>query len=136
MPTLLVIKHLDEVEEFVRRVATAREALPELALDGGEEAFHGRVIVAVPGATHTARDALRREHSLVVGAGIRGAAIRMMEQPRAGSATEQGHLQRRDRQMAIIGHAHGPADDEPREKIESPDIKVDRSYTFRKSRWR
>ena len=98
----LVVEHLDEVEQLHRRVTAALEVFAELGLHGREEALHDRVVVTIARATHAAGDAVSLKDGLIVLAGIRASLIRMMQQPRAGTAALEGHLQRLDRQMAIV----------------------------------
>ena len=105
MSALLVVEHLDIVEQLHLGVTAAREVLAELVFDRREETFHDGVVVAIPGATHAARNALRREDGLVVLAGVRASPIRMMEQPRPRTATLQRHLERFDGQMAVVDGA-------------------------------
>ena len=41
------------------------QVFAEFRLDGGEERFHHGVVVAIPPAAHAARNAVRREQSLI-----------------------------------------------------------------------
>lgn len=74
MTTLLVIEHFDEVDHGHLGFAAAVEVLAFLALDGGEKAFHHRVVIAIAAATQAAGDTVLLEHRVVVLARV-GAAL-------------------------------------------------------------
>src|SRR6188474_2018047 len=84
MPTALVVEHLDVVEQLHLGVAAALESIGELGLDGREERFHDRIVVAIAGTTHTAREAVPLQHVLVVLARIGRAPVRVVRSPASG----------------------------------------------------
>ena len=118
MPPPRVVERLDVVEQLALGLAVAPECVGELGLQRREERLHHRVVVAIARPAHTARDALRGQAILVVLTGIRGSAIRVMEQPRLRTPAIQRHRQRGERQMPVVDRADRPPDDEPREEIE------------------
>src|SRR5258705_9194830 len=79
MAAPLVIEHLNVVEQLHLGLAEAVEAIGELALHGREEAFHHRVVVAVPAPAHATHDAPSVEDGLVVLARIGAALVRVVE---------------------------------------------------------
>ena len=72
MPALLVVEHLDVIEQLHLRLAVAVEPFAELALHRREERFHDGVVVAVPAPTHAADNTAVGEEALIVLAGVRG----------------------------------------------------------------
>src|SRR5262249_2510976 len=66
VPTLLVVEHLNVVEQLLLGRRIALEALAELALQRGVPALHRRVVVAVTSSAHAARDTVVGEDVLVV----------------------------------------------------------------------
>jgi hypothetical protein len=60
------------------------QRLADLALERREEGFHHRVVVRVAAAGHAAGDAVRRQHPLVLLAGVRRALIGVMKEPDLG----------------------------------------------------
>ena len=66
MATLLVIEHLDVIEQLLLRGPVVGELVREFMLDRREEAFHHGIVIAIATAAHTAHDAVRGEEVLVV----------------------------------------------------------------------
>ena len=118
MATALVVEHLNVGEQRHCRVAIARESIRELRLHRREEALHDCIVVTVAAPTHATNDAARRQHCLVVLRRVGAAAIGVVQQPGVRTPTVEDHLERLDREPAIIDRAEGPADDEPRVQIE------------------
>src|SRR5262245_18783437 len=112
MPTPLVIEHLDVVEQLHLRCAVAFKAIPELALEGGDEALRHGVVVAIAFPAHAAGDGVCSQDCLVVLAGVGATLVRVVQQSHVGAAALQGHLERLDGQVPIVHRAERPAHDE------------------------
>ena len=85
---LSIVEGFDEVEHlpvrvFMREPAQVRHQLP---LERAEETLLGGVVPAVALAGHAGDDAMSRQQSLVVRAGVLHAPIRVVDQPRGGPA--------------------------------------------------
>lgn len=114
--TPLIVEYLDVVEHVPLRLAVAVKVLTQLALDRREEALQDAVVVAVAAPAHAADDPARREDRLVVLTRVRAALVGVMEEPDAGTAPFQRHVEGRDREMAIIDGADRPAHHEARDQ--------------------
>jgi hypothetical protein len=57
------------------------------------------------------------EHAWVLGAGVRGALVRVGQAPKGQPAPAQRLMERLERQKPVIDGTQGPADDEPRVQI-------------------
>jgi hypothetical protein len=67
------------------------DAVPEIELQGSEEAFDGRVVVAVAASTHAAANTVPRERRPIASAGVLGATIRVVHAWRGASKPDQDH---------------------------------------------
>lgn len=78
MPTSAIVPHCDVLEDGApgRLMRDQHVFGEQLVLKGGEEALDDGVVPAVPLATHTARDTLRREDGVVGSVDVLAAAIR------------------------------------------------------------
>jgi hypothetical protein len=92
--TLLVIEHLDIVEQLLCGEGARFEALTQLDLERREPALHCRIVVAVALSIHAAGDAALLESATIVLPRIRGALVRVVEQPQIWSASAQRHFER------------------------------------------
>src|SRR6185369_3800726 len=113
MPSLLVVEHLDVVEQRVLGLAVTLEPLSELELQRREPALHHGVVVALATPAHAAGDATSSQGLPVVLARIGAALVGVVKQSALRSAPSQCLLQRPTRQMAVIHRADCPAHDDP-----------------------
>lgn len=119
MPSPLIVKDLDVIEQLHLRGAVGVEPFAELTLHRRKEALHDRVVEAVATPAHAAGDSVDIEHRSIVFARIGASPIGVMEQPDFGASPLQGHLERLDCDVSIVDGADGPTHDEPREKIQN-----------------
>src|SRR5262245_46506272 len=112
MTSPAIIEELEIVEEVGASLAAGspRRVVDELDLQRGEEAFGNGVVPAIAPAAHAADDAMGRQGSLIVPAGILTPPIRMMEQPLRRASPRQRHPQGITGQGIGDALAHGPAD--------------------------
>src|SRR6266849_3522877 len=118
MAASLIVEDFDKLKHRALRIVAGLESITELDLHRREKRFHHRIVETIAATTHAARDALGLEDRLVILTGIRTAAIGVMQQTRIGAPTLQRHLERLDRQVAIIDRADRPPHDEPGEQVE------------------
>jgi hypothetical protein len=90
----LVIEHFEVVEQLHLGLSAALEPIGQLGLDRREERFHHGVVVAITFATHTARDAVRVQHPLVILTRVGASLVGVMQQPDIGTAPLECHAQR------------------------------------------
>ena len=93
MAPSLVIEHLNVIEQLHFGVAATLEALGELDLQRREERLHDGVVVTVTPPTHTAGDAVRIEHPLIVLARIGAPPIRVMKEADRWTSPLQRHIE-------------------------------------------
>ena len=79
MSALAIVERFDVVEDLGSSLgATVKAtAIDQLQFEGGPEAFHGGVVIAVGAAAHGCDEAGLVESSTVFGAGVLDAAIGM-----------------------------------------------------------
>jgi hypothetical protein len=66
VPPLVVIEHLEVVEQLRFRVCVTFESIAQLEGHRREPALHGRVVVGIAAAAHAADDSVVREDPLIV----------------------------------------------------------------------
>jgi len=113
MGALAVVKHFDVIEDLGARlgVCVKATAIDQLQFEGGPEAFHGGVVIAVAAPAHGGDQAGVREGLTIIAAGVLNAAIGVEEQLGWGTAMQQGHGQSIENQSGVNALAHGPTDD-------------------------
>src|SRR3954470_24777672 len=74
--------------------------------------------LTVAATAHATGDPGGREPVLIVVTRVRRSLVGVMEQPEARCPALQRHLERLDREMAIVDGADGPADDEPGKQVQ------------------
>src|SRR5919107_1204328 len=107
-----VVPALQELENVspgfgVRQVVAL---LDELALQRGIEALHRRIVPAIPLAAHRADDAVLLQSPAVLMRCELHPAIRVMNEARRGTLTDNGHVEGGERQLVAEVVGHGPAD--------------------------
>ena len=119
MATLAVIPDLDPFEDGPSSRGTGRPDLgvDELGFQGGEETFGQCVIVAVAATAHRHGDILCGERCLI-GGGVLGTAIGMVDEVCAGPAGGQSHREGVEREFRAQMFSHRPADDAARMHIQ------------------
>ena len=90
----------------------------QLRLDGLEERFHHRVVVAVPAPAHRDQDAAFAEQRLIVDRAVLRSAVGMVNQPGCRVASHQSTAQGFDREIAFQAVTRRPADDTAREEVQ------------------
>lgn len=72
MVAFRVVEHLDVIEHISPHGILRRVDPPPdpLALEQGEEAFHGRVVVAVAASAHAAQQTMGRQETLSIVADV------------------------------------------------------------------
>ena len=130
MPASWIVEPVDVFEDGHLCVASCSPgSLPQqLRLDGFEERFHCRVVVAIPGSTHRYSKAMLAQKLLIVVVTILATAIRMVDAARWWSPQRKGHVQRSDRQVAFHPVADSPADHAPGMQIKD-DSQVEPTFT-------
>ena len=120
MPALLIIEHLNVLEDIPFRVFTGGVVpmVHELALERPEEALHTGVVPAVPLPRHAGGDAVSGEQQLVTRGGILAATIRVVQEPGQWVPVRQRHGEGLLSQLHGQPVAHRPADHEARVQIE------------------
>jgi hypothetical protein len=113
----LVVEHFDVIEHGHLGLAVTGKPIAELFGERGEEGFGDGVVVALALTAHAADNSVPCEHHLIVVAGVGAAPIGVVQQPRLRTAALHRHLERLQRQPAIVDGTEGPADDEPREQV-------------------
>ena len=112
MPPLSVIVGLDVFKYIGLRVFPRgiTGSLSLFDLQGVKEAFHRRVVVAVPLAAHAAKEAVLGQQLLVVVRGLLATPIRVDDQPCLWPMSSHGHSQSLYHQVAGDSLRHRPAD--------------------------
>lgn len=95
-----------------------RDRPDQLRLDGLEERFHHRVVVAVPTPAHRDQDTPSAEQRLIVDRAVLRSAVGMVNQPRCRVASHQSTPQGFDRKIAFQAITRGPADDVAGEEVQ------------------
>lgn len=93
--------------------------MDELGLQGMDEAFRRRIVVAAPPAAHGCPGADRSQVLPVDPGDLLAAALRVANKPGLGSLPLHGHQQRGQRPPGSHVVAHRPADDLARRKIKA-----------------
>ena len=98
--SLTVIKPLNVIKDvgsglFPGEIPLASDSF---TFEQGEEAFHRRIIEAIPFRTQRALDPVLPQQRLKSVAGVLGSAVGMIQQPGRGTAPSSGHLKRLDGQ--------------------------------------
>lgn len=112
MPPLSVVIGLDVFEHISLRVFPRgiTGSLSLFDLQGVKEAFHRRVVVAVPLAAHAAKEAVLGQQLLVVVRGLLATPIRVDDQPCLWPTSSHGHSQSLYHQVTGDSLRHRPAD--------------------------
>src|SRR3954469_15453180 len=118
VPALLVVEHLDVVEQLRLRVCVTFESLAELEGHRREPAFHCGVVVGVTSSAHAADDSVGSKHPLVILACVRASLVGVVEQPAVRAAAPQRLLEGAQREVAVVGGGERPAHHHPREQVE------------------
>ena len=79
----------------------------QLRLDGLEERFHHRVVVAVPAPAHRDQDAAPSEQRLIVDRAVLRSTVGMVHQLRRRVASHESTAQRFDREVALQSVTRG-----------------------------
>src|SRR5439155_19555879 len=114
-----VVEVLDVVAEIPSRL-TPTPVLPAMdpfAFERAEEAFHGRVVIAVAAPTHARLGTDHFQSALVFVGGVLAPLVRVVDQPRAWTSGAESFLQGGQRQEPVEALRSVPADDAPREQV-------------------
>jgi hypothetical protein len=113
MGALAVVKHFDVIEDFPAGSGAGVKgtAIDQIQFEGGPEAFHGGVVIAITPSAHGSDDSGLMEGPAVITAGVLDATIGMQDQANWRMAMGQGHGQRLQDQGGVDVWTHGPADD-------------------------
>lgn len=93
--TLPIVEHLDVFEDVSFGLVSGGIApmVYEFLLERPKETFNAYVVPTVAFAAHAGSEAVLSQSALVVRGGLLTAAVRMMHEPRPGSAVHHGHRQ-------------------------------------------
>jgi hypothetical protein len=81
MAAAQVVPNLNVIEQTGTSFLTGDIAsVHTLGFEGGEEAFHDRIVITVAGPAHADLNTMFSQQQLVIVAGILAAAIRMVQQ--------------------------------------------------------
>lgn len=90
----------------------------QLVLQRTKEAFDHRIVIAIALATHAGHEPVLRQLPLVGQTRVRGALVRVMDQPRSWSSVGECHLQRRQGDVLIRFATHRPANHAARVQVQ------------------
>src|SRR5947207_10422455 len=111
-----IVEHLDELEDGRLRLSAGLVVVDlQLALERGEEAFPGGIVITIAAARHGTQQAMFQQQLLIGAAGVLPAAIGMADQSRRRSPRIDRHPQRGAGQLAVDLPVHCPSDDAPAE---------------------
>ena len=121
MPALPVIEALNPLKDRCPRLFVGAETVlgQELALQGGKEAFHHRVIETVADRPHRRIDPRCRTPLTEEYRGVLATMIGVMNQPRLRPPLSHRHLQRRQDEVGAQMVLHRPADHPPAEHVKN-----------------
>ncbi len=114
-----VVEAVDVFEEGDLDLATGLPfaAPDEFSLQGFEEAFDGRIVVAIALAAHRNLEPMPAQHLLIVVSTILRSAICVMNAAWGWPSERDGHAHRTQRQVLLHAIADGPPNDAPGEKV-------------------
>lgn len=126
--SVAIVEHLNELEDRGLGLGAGRVAVGlQLALEGGEEAFAGSVVVAVAATAHRTQQAMIEQQLLIGATGILPASIGVADQSRSRRRRRRRcspvqplidrHLQRAAGQLACDLMMRRPADDPAAEQV-------------------
>jgi len=114
-----IIKGFDVVEDGQMSGTTGREVelVERFGFESAPEGFHGGIVVAVAGRTHTGKSFERRKELAVIVAGVLDAAIGVVEQTGFGTTRADSLEQCLANQGSFKMRGSSPADDLSAEQI-------------------
>src|SRR5207302_5595680 len=110
--TLPVVETLDVLEdgEHGPLAAAVDAAVDELGLERAEKALGDGIVPAVRSPAHAADDAVSLQQLPIIGAGVLGTAVGVVDEARRWPAPRECSLQRVDADSAVKRVAGRPAD--------------------------
>jgi len=113
MPTVTMIKHLKILNGggFRRGVRVRRVIGEAFAFETAEHAFDHGIVPTISSPTHATLHLMALQQGVIGLAGVLTAPIGVVQQPRRGLPTTNGHHQRGFHQRGLHRSGHSPLDD-------------------------